>query len=128
MNNPPCRVGHLFFLEINLSRSRKLLFGGNSRKGYSIILQMISGFNHLAYHETIIGSMQDWTCRYCKVEGTQESSEHLVSECDAFAYKRFRILGHPFPPKPYGWLSPGKLLDFLREVPIQWLPEDETPS
>ena len=88
----------LFFPDLNLSKSRKLLFGGNSRKGYSIILQMITNFNHLAYHETNIGHMHDWTCRYCRDPDSKESTYHLISQCDAFAYVRFKTLRHPYPP------------------------------
>ena len=126
MNNPPCRVGHLFFPEINLSRSRKLLFGGNSRKGYSIILQMISGCNHLAYHQVRIGTMDDKPCRYCRAEGSEETAEHLLSDCDAFFTLRHRTLEDHSPPKPFDHLSARQLLSFCKEALIEWLPADDS--
>ena len=89
---------------------------------------MMTDFNHLAYHETKIGNMHDWTCRYCKAPSSKESTYHLITECETFAYKRFTILGHPFPPPPYDYLSPGKLLSFCKEASIQWLPEDPDGS
>ena len=125
---PECLHAKMFFPNLDLGKSKKLLFGGNSRKGYSIILQMISGTNHLAYHNTKIGFMHDWTCRYCKAPDSKESTYHLITECDTFAYIRFRTLGHPYPPPPYDYLSAGKLLGFLREAPIQWLPADPDDS
>ena len=123
-HNPECLHTKMFFPDLNLGKSRKLLFGGNSRKGYSIILQMITGTNHLAYHETKIGHMHDWTCRYCRKPSSKESSYHLLSECDTFAYVRFKTLQHPYPPPPYDYLSPGALLSFSREANIQWFPGD----
>ena len=85
---------------------------------------MITNFNHLAYHEHKIGRMQYWTCRYCQAPNSKESTYHLITECETFAYKRFTTLGHPFPPPPYDYLSAGQLLSFCKEAHIQWLPED----
>ena len=121
---PECLHTKMFFPNLDLGKSKKLLFGGNSRKGYSIILQMISGTNHLAYHDTKIGHMHDWTCRYCKAPSSKESTYHLITECETFAYKLFITLCHPFPPPPYDYLSAGQLLSFCKEAFIQWLPED----
>ena len=123
--NPPCRETKLFFPTLNLSKSKKLLFGGNSRKGYSILLQMITGFNFLAYHETRIGRMQDSRCRYCNVPGTTESPEHIFSTCESFGRLRFKhFRGNHTPTPPFDSLSTGGLLGFLREAEIQWFPED----
>ena len=119
-----CLHTKMFFPNLDLGRSKKLLFGGNSRKGYSIILQMITGTNFLAYHETNIGNMHDWTCRYCGAPDSKESTYHLITQCDTFAYTRFITLGHPYPPPPYVYLSAGQLLSFLQEAHIQWLPND----
>ena len=58
----------------------------------------------------------------------KESTYHLLSECDAFAYTRFTTLKHPYPPPPYDYLSAGQLLGFLKEAFIQWLPADPDDS
>ena len=89
---------------------------------------MISGFNHLAYHEYRIGYLDDWGCRYCKAPNSKESTYHLITQCDTFAYTRFTTLKHPYPPPPYDYLSAGQLLSFLKEAFIQWLPEDPDDS
>ena len=125
-NNPPCNQTNNFLPKINYKFSKNLLLGGTDRLLYSIALQLVSGHNYLLEHESRIKGFPSQNCRLCSEPDSKEDTEHIMSQCNALAYVRFRTLAHPFPPKPWTYIPIWRVLSFLREAPIQFLPFCDT--
>ena len=54
---------------------------------------------------------------YCDDNKAEESTAHILSQCDAFAAKRLQIFGVPyFSPEEFAFKKASKLIKFLEEV------------
>ena len=96
--------------------------GAKDRTTYCIALQLISGHDYLLDQESKIKGYPSPPCRLCNVADSKENAMHIMSECEALAYIRFQTLHHPFPPSPWDYIPVWKVLRFLREAPVQFLP------
>ena len=113
----------LFFPQINPKKSYELI-QNSSRYDYSKIIQAITGCNHLAKFENKIGNnmVQTPKCTYCKIFGTEESTIHFLTDCEAFAYIRLQIFGVHNPAKEDIMnIKTKPLIEFLNL--ITWFPE-----
>ena len=88
-----CRQTRIWYQSNNEAKSKELLRQG--RITLSIIVQFITGFNLLGYHQKHIqGQSYDNLCRLCLED--EESSWHLAAECPALAMNRREIFGSTF--------------------------------
>ena len=115
----------LWFPEINSKRSCELI-NNRPREDYSIIMQAITGFNHLGHHESNIDLSKNTSaiCTICRKPGSDMTTEHLFTECDALALTRLRMFGTHCPELKS--LSSQQFCRFLLEANIAWLPVDNT--
>ena len=115
----PCRQTKLFFphldkkLSNNLTKCRRAIFSGS--------VQFITGHNFLAYHECLVenDSVVDETalCSFCDSD-IEETSYHILAECDAFAAARFSTWGKDILEPPFSNLTNQDIVAFLRETQI----------
>ena len=118
-----CRQTKQWFPHIDKKKSCQLLLG-RSRYEFSILIHAITGHNHLAYHEHKQNSEVSPTCTLCNQEGSHMDTQHLFTDCEALGLIRQRIFGTHNPEVPFK-LGVGKMVHFLRETDIGWLPDDE---
>ena len=118
----PALATKLWFPIVNSKKSFNLL-NKRSRSDYSIIVQAITGFNHLAYHECKVNQLAERgpNCSICR-RPLRMTSEHIFNECEAFATLRLRIFGHHSP--AIETISVPQLTRFLKEATIGWLPTE----
>merc|ERR1711974_31448 len=87
----PCRQTKDFFPFTNHRLSKKLMT--LSRPQLSVMVQLITGHNFLNRHNTIvdIGEVDPEmaACRFCLQK--EESSFHILAQCDNFARLRMEI-------------------------------------
>ena len=112
----PCRQTKLFFpyankkLSNNITKCRRSVF--------SAVVQLITGHNFLARHECIVEYGKVIAvlaeCQYC--HNGEESSFHLIAECDAFAAARMAIWGVDTLTPPFTYLKNTDIVAFLRET------------
>ena len=82
-----------------------------------ILTGFYTGHFQLRYHLNKIGLSIDSLCRFCGEK--DETSEHLLCECDVFSRRRYKILGKSRPnPRQIWELSPKKVLDFIRNLKL----------
>ena len=113
-----CRQTKHFFP--NLSAKKSFLAVTHNRRVFSAVVQFYTGHNFLNRHESIVQvgfpQMPDSWCRLCG-DG-EESTHHLLAECEPLGALRFDIWGEVdlFPPFH---LSSKSIIDFLRrgEIP-----------
>ena len=122
---PKCAATKDWFPSINPRHSYQLM-NGRSRYEYSVLLQAITGHNHLAYHESKMDDTIDPKCTLCKKEGTKETTRHFLTECDALAAARLRTFGTHTPAVPYTFTI-AQVTNFLKTYTseVGWLPADE---
>jgi ribonuclease HI len=85
----PCRQTKLWFPYVSPRKSKMLLSKGRVTLG--LLVQFMTGFNHLGYHVHNMGKCEDDTCRLC-LEST-EDSWHLASDCPATWHIRQDLWG-----------------------------------
>ena len=68
----------------------------------------------------------DPKCTLCNKEGTQETTRHFLTECDALAAARLRTFGTHAPTVPYTFTI-AQATNFLKTYTgeVGWLPADE---
>ena len=84
LSETTCRQTRLMVPERNPILTRFLFT--QTRVNASLLTQFITGHNYLNYHRSLIDRTIDKTCRLC-LDGI-EDSWHLLSRCDALAFKR----------------------------------------
>ncbi len=72
------------------TRSKELLH--LSRKEIRVAVGLLTGHCTLNRHLSLIGVIDDPLCRGCKM--TEESSKHVLCECDYYSAQRFEYLGY----------------------------------
>ena len=114
----PCRQTKHFFPEINKKMSQCAV--SMNRKGFSAYMHIASGHNFLGRHQSIVelgysDRELSW-CRFC--DNGEESSYHIMTECDAFARLRLQVFGQLYVDPPY-IIPPTTVVRFLRETRIE---------
>ena len=84
----------------------------------SIMVQAITGFNHLAYYESKVNDCSP-NCTICR-RPLKMTTEHLFTECEALINLRLRVFGHHCP--QVNAISVVQLVRFLKEANVDWLP------
>ena len=112
----------LWFPSIDLKKAFTLIKNSN-RVQYSILMQAITGFNHLRAHSSKVDLNKNIgpNCNICKQEYAM-TAEHILTRCDAFGLLRLHIFGREDP--KLNNLTPRQLARFLDEANIGWLPGD----
>jgi hypothetical protein len=76
---------------------------------------ILTGHCHLKGHLFKLGLTDDPICERCLED--DESSKHILCDCEAIAYSRFRHLGQFFmEPSDYYDAPIGNVLHFIRSV------------
>ena len=110
----------LWFPKVDSKKSFNLL-NNRSRVDYSIMVQAITGCNHLAYYESKVSQDVGANCTICR-RPLKMTSEHIFTECEALGNLRLQIFGHHNPKVEA--ISVPQLARFLNEAPIGWLPTE----
>ena len=110
---PACRQTKHFFPTINKSQS--LDYTKCRRNVFSAVVQFITGHNFLNRHQAIVdfgfAEFNAAKCRYCQKQ--EESTYHMLSECDAHAATRQMIWGRDTLIPPFN-ISMYQIVEFLR--------------
>jgi hypothetical protein len=86
-----------------------------SRDQLRWIVGLLTGHCHLKGHLSKMGLMNDSICERCLE--ADESATHVLCDCEALAYLRFRHLGQFFmEPGDFYDVPIGKVLHFIRSV------------
>ena len=113
---PDCRQTKQWFPSVDKHQSQRLMH--LDRDTLSIMVQLITGHNHLRRHSALVDPDEESECRLCLED--EESSFHIVAECPALARARQSVLGHHVLASPLTW-SVLQVLGFLREAHIEHL-------
>ena len=117
--------------ETNECRQTRLWFphGPRPRFSYSLLrlprvacgqmIQFLTGHNYLKRHQAIIDKTDCKICTFCG-KG-EESTEHIMSYCDAFATLRQLTFNDPYPAPPYDNLQFEQVVNFLKFAKINTL-------
>ena len=99
--NPACRQTKLWFPEVNLEKSRKIISLDRERLGPFI--RWITGHNYLRRHQNLLEPdiYTSRTCRLCHQE--PETAEHLIADCVFLDPTRRNFFNRPHLSKPYEW-------------------------
>ena len=121
----------LWFPEIDSKKSFQLMYQRN-RFDFSILVQAITGANHLMYYEGKIDKTENTSrrCTICKASvmtGQMMTTKHIFTECDRLAWLRLQAFGTHEP--IISELSIQAVNRFLTEANeiIPWLPEGYRP-
>lgn len=93
------RQTKIWFPKLNKIESKLIL--QRSRFELGLIIQFITGHNHLHYHRSKCDDNVDDKCRLCQ-EG-QESSWHIAAECPALTEQRKAIFKKPILSQKSDW-------------------------
>ena len=118
--NNPCRQTKHFFphinkkLAINLTKCRRNVF--------SSVVHLVTGHNFMARQESIVeyGEVIQVAaaCPHCNNEDEEESSFHILAECEAFGPLRQSIWGTETLELPFDNLKNMQLVDFMRRAQL----------
>ena len=70
-------------------RSKELMV--MSKTDIRVVVGLLTGHSPLKRHLSLMGVINDPTCRGC--QETEETSSHILCECDYFSAQRFEYLG-----------------------------------
>jgi hypothetical protein len=110
---------------IGLRRAKELISGPSAKRIRDLlrlnrdqlrwIMGLLTGHCHLKGHLFKMGLMNDPICERCLE--TDESATHVLCDCEALAYLRFRHLGQfLMEPSDFYDVPTGKVLHFIRSV------------
>ena len=100
-----------------------------SRQDMSIAIQYLSGHNFLLHHEKKMVSGEERKhflnskCRLCNRE--EETTEHMIFNCDALATKRADTLGKYFLDPKKDKLDLNEVIHFLKSADLTSIPIPE---
>ena len=60
-------------------------------KNIAILTKTLSGFNNLNYHTYNTGESYIQECEFCEEEKTEETANHIITECIKFNKERYHI-------------------------------------
>ena len=115
-----CRQTKHFFG--TLSRSRSAEVTHYSRVQFSVLVQFMTGFNFMGYHNCLVAN--DGVCDPVEAECTHchdglEDSQHILSDCAAFRQERVDCFGRHFLVLPFNNFKIRFLVKFLKETGIR---------
>ena len=87
-----CRQTKMFLPEPEHGTWKKIR--GRTKRNIKILTQMITGHATLRYHLFKMKIEPEATCEHCQ-EG-DETVEHFICECEAYAYPRYQAFGAHF--------------------------------
>ena len=106
-NDPTCRQTKIFFKNIDIDRSKKII--KMSRSSVSRLSQIITGHNNLLYHLSNQEPELSSICRLC--DESRETFFHLIYECECTERISFDIMGKDFFEEAHTWVV-GRILEF----------------
>ena len=84
------------------------------------ITGVLTGHCPVRYHLQRIGLTEDPTCRMCLED--EETSEHLLCECEALAYRRFQTFGRAvLKPEDIANAIPKDINRFISNLGYLWV-------
>ena len=86
------------------------------RRTLGDMIGIFTGHNRLNYHQSKIDAEKSPICRFCGWD--DESSWHLIGECEAFWRSRSNIFNQPFLDNPPDW-SVNQLLKFYNKIKLK---------
>ena len=101
-----CRQTRLFLPQPDPRLSKALIT--LPRKDLSMMVQFLTGHNHLNYHRNLMRKTADPKCRLCKEE--PETSWHLITECPSLEGSRWYLF---LPGQSMSLPDPEKLMTFV---------------
>ena len=108
------RQTKIWFPVVNKKKSDILL--NLERRTLGDMIGLLTGHNRLNYHQSKIDASHSPTCRFCWWE--DESSWHLIGECEAFWRSRTNIFNQSFLDNPPEW-SVKQLLKFYNKIKLK---------
>ena len=113
----PCRQTKHFFPVP--SKRLAVKFNKCSRVAFSALVQFVTGHNFMNRHSAIVefGLPIDndlAKCRHCD-SNEEESTFHVLVDCDAFARQRLAVF-HTLELSPPFKLTPMKIINFIKET------------
>ena len=83
------------------------------RKQWGVMVQFMTGHNHLARHNHIVDPNEDPECKLCN-NGYPQTTAHIMGECPNPHLTQIRVslFGERYIPPPYTHLAIGKVLAF----------------
>ena len=94
-----------------------------SRVAYGQMVGFLTGHNFLKRHQSLIDGDEeapDKWCNFCG-GGGEQTTEHIMSFCEALASLRLEVFGDPSPRQPFTEIKLGNLFLFLKEAKIKSL-------
>ena len=111
------RQTKIFFPNIDVKKSGAII--NLDRKTLGMMIQVLTGHNHLKYHQSKIDALQqDTSCRFCLEE--EETSAHLILTCPRFWYARMECFNDTILEETPDW-KVKQLLKFLKKVKMKEL-------
>ena len=107
---PGLRQSKLWFGPVDRNKSKQLLQLKRHELGEAI--HVLTGHVHLRYHDHFVDKSASPICRLCGAE--DETSFHLVAECDALNVKRFDIFETLHSDEIQAHWTVGSLIRFIR--------------
>jgi hypothetical protein len=110
----PCdtqrQARELIFGPVLATGARLLSF---NRTQSRVVIDLLTGYNTLRRHVHVMGLSNNPTCRKCDTE--EETSAHILGECEALASLRRRYLGSFFSdPEDIRRLGVGAISNFAK--------------
>ena len=120
--NQPCRQTKHFFPTIAPKFSRELMKYG--RTHFSALVQLITGHNFMNRHNTIVAigtpDIDLAHCQYCDDEDAEESTAHILADCEAFGVERHHIFGtNVIDMNTLSRIKVSKFIEFLKQCKLE---------
>ena len=120
--NQPCRQTKHFFPFLVPKFSRDLMKYG--RTYFSALVQLITGHNFMNRHNAIVAlgtpDIELAHCQYCDDEEAEESTAHILAECEAFGIERHHIFGtNVIDMNNLSRIKASKFIEFLKTCKLE---------
>ena len=87
------------------------------RRKMNIITQILTGHTTLKRHLNVMTIEDESLCQQCMEDNTEETMEHFILQCPAFARNRQNILGKIYmEPEEFSEIKISKLLKFVKQT------------
>jgi ribonuclease HI len=115
LSTPTARQTKIFLQSPNKNLSRKLL--QHDRITLGELGRWILGHNFLLHHNHLLDPIKfpSPTCRKCKQD--DETSSHLILECEALGHLRYKIFGQHLLMPPFTW-TPDQLIKMIQKATL----------
>ena len=101
----------------------------DKRKQWGIMVQFMTGHNHLARHNNIVDPNEDPECKLCN-QGYPQTSAHIMGECPFPHLVQIResLFGERYIAPPFTELALGKVLAYQLQSGLKaldWWPDQK---